>query len=97
MDSVVAVTLVMDFNSLLHPLAHLITACQELLRRDWICSFSHVYREKNRVDDVMAELGHEFDIGLHVEILEKVWRFVIVGSLLTSEVGTTPKKNEREP
>ena len=66
MDSVVAVTLVMDFNSSLHPLAHLITACRELLRRDWICSFSHVYCEKNRVADVMAELGHEFDIGLHV-------------------------------
>ncbi|KAM2383227.1 hypothetical protein ACFXTH_040811 [Malus domestica] len=66
LDSDVAVTLIMDFNSSMHPLAHLITACRELLRMDWICSVSHVYREKNRVTDGMTALGHKFDIGLHV-------------------------------
>ncbi|KAM0979249.1 hypothetical protein ACFX1X_015388 [Malus domestica] len=50
----------------MHPLAHLITACRELLRRDWICSVSHVYCEKNRVADGMADLGHKFYISLHV-------------------------------
>ncbi|KAM1795533.1 hypothetical protein ACFX11_035868 [Malus domestica] len=69
MDSVVAVTLVIDFNSSLHPLAHLITACRELLRRDWICMVSHVYCEKNRVVDGLADLGHKFDIGLYMSLL----------------------------
>ncbi|RXI03537.1 hypothetical protein DVH24_004189 [Malus domestica] len=66
LDSAVAVTLIMDFNSFMHPLAHLITICRELLRRDCICLVSHVYREKNRVADGMADLSHKFDIGLHV-------------------------------
>ncbi|RXH98172.1 hypothetical protein DVH24_010497 [Malus domestica] len=57
-----------DF-SLAWRLAHLITACRELLRKDWICMVSHVYHEKNRVVDGLADLGHKFDIGLYMSLL----------------------------
>ncbi|KAB2636439.1 pleiotropic drug resistance protein 1-like [Pyrus ussuriensis x Pyrus communis] len=41
MDSVVAITLVKDFNSSLHPLAHLITACQEVV--DGMADLGHKF------------------------------------------------------
>ncbi|CAN1179696.1 Putative ribonuclease H protein At1g65750 [Linum perenne] len=46
-----------------HPQAVLGTAIKELLSRSWSCTLSHVFREANKVADLLARSSHEDERG----------------------------------
>lgn len=35
------------------------------MKRNWSCNISHVYREQNKVVDLLANMGHELPLGMH--------------------------------
>lgn len=49
-----------------HPLASLVLRCQDLLTRDLVVRFGHVFREGNRVADSLANVAFSLSLGLHL-------------------------------
>ncbi|CAN1143560.1 Putative ribonuclease H protein At1g65750, partial [Linum perenne] len=42
-----------------------VAALRELLERDWEVTITHTYREGNSAADYLADLGHQFPLGVH--------------------------------
>ncbi|CAN1787288.1 Serine/threonine-protein kinase-like protein CCR4 [Linum perenne] len=42
-----------------------VAALRELLERDWEVTITHTYREGNSAVDYLANLGHQFPLGVH--------------------------------
>ncbi|CAN1282044.1 Putative ribonuclease H protein At1g65750 [Linum perenne] len=49
-----------------HQHAILVSEFRELISRSWDLSLTHVFREANYCADYLANLGHQFHIGLHL-------------------------------
>ncbi|KAF2322315.1 hypothetical protein GH714_011106 [Hevea brasiliensis] len=68
-DSLKAVKLINNERDIsLHPLAALIQDCRRLMKMDWDCYLSHIYREQNFCADSLAKQSH----GLQIQELA-VW------------------------
>ncbi|CAL9021386.1 unnamed protein product [Prunus brigantina] len=65
-DSLSVVSLIAQACNHAHPLFCLIEDCKLLLKRNWRCNVSHIYREQNRAADHLANLGYELPLGLHI-------------------------------
>ena len=65
-DSQAAVTLLTSDISKYHPLYNIVRACKSFMEKDWSCSMHHIYRERNRVADYLANLGHSLMLGISV-------------------------------
>ncbi|KAL5733002.1 hypothetical protein ACOSQ2_032694 [Xanthoceras sorbifolium] len=48
-----------------HPCFNLADACCSLLKANWACSIVHIFREANRLADVLAGMGHDLALGVH--------------------------------
>ncbi|KAL5817622.1 hypothetical protein ACOSQ3_026000 [Xanthoceras sorbifolium] len=59
-----AVELLLSDFSEDHPLLTLLFNCRSLIQGCWVCVVQHVFRERNRVADKLANLGQ--DMGLEV-------------------------------
>ncbi|KAF2322314.1 hypothetical protein GH714_011079 [Hevea brasiliensis] len=58
-DSLKAVKLINNERDIsLHPLAALIQDCRRLMKMDWDCYLSHIYREQNFCADSLAKQSH---------------------------------------
>ncbi|KAF2322316.1 hypothetical protein GH714_011110 [Hevea brasiliensis] len=65
-DSLKAVKLINNERDIsLHPLAALIQDCRRLMKMDWDCYLSHIYREQNFCADSLAKQSHA--IGLSIQ------------------------------
>ncbi|CAN1312552.1 hypothetical protein LINPERPRIM_LOCUS28673, partial [Linum perenne] len=43
-----------------------VIAIKDWLERDWQVVIQHIYKEANRAADFLANLGHNFDIGVQI-------------------------------
>ncbi|TKY71900.1 Heat shock 70 kDa protein [Spatholobus suberectus] len=57
-DSLTALGLVRHCPGANDPAFELVSEINELVRKDWLVEFSHVFRESNRAADRLAHLGH---------------------------------------
>ncbi|KAL5858823.1 hypothetical protein ACOSQ4_000119 [Xanthoceras sorbifolium] len=64
-DSRDVVSLVNTGPCLNHPCFNLADACCSLLKANWACSIVHIFREANRLADVLAGMGHDLALGVH--------------------------------
>ncbi|PRQ29678.1 putative ribonuclease H-like domain-containing protein [Rosa chinensis] len=64
-DSEVLVKLMNDGVDALHPLKSVINSCQALQRQFQRCEIKHIYREVNKVADVLSKIGLDSEIGMH--------------------------------
>ncbi|CAN1146986.1 Putative ribonuclease H protein At1g65750 [Linum perenne] len=44
---------------------HTLRRIQDLRNQDWVVEFTHIYREGNRVADLLAHHGHSLALGSH--------------------------------
>ncbi|CAN1732174.1 Putative ribonuclease H protein At1g65750 [Linum perenne] len=65
-DSSLAVSLFANACSTNHQHSSLLGIFQKLKRRNWEVTLNHVYHEANNVADVLADSGHELDLGTTV-------------------------------
>ncbi|GKV51783.1 hypothetical protein SLEP1_g58408 [Rubroshorea leprosula] len=73
-----------DYQDPKHLCSHLILACRQLLKRDWICQVRHVYREANFCADFLASNFRHLPMGRNYFIapppeLEKLMEEDLVG------------------
>ncbi|CAN1354936.1 Putative ribonuclease H protein At1g65750 [Linum perenne] len=45
--------------------SHTLNRIRELCQRNWVVTFTHTYREDNRVADLLAHLEHSLAMGSH--------------------------------
>ncbi|KAH7568757.1 hypothetical protein JRO89_XS06G0045300 [Xanthoceras sorbifolium] len=64
-DSKDVVSLVNTGPCVNHPYFNLADACCSLMKANWACSIVHIFREANRLADVLAGLGHDLALGVH--------------------------------
>ncbi|PRQ20104.1 putative ribonuclease H-like domain-containing protein [Rosa chinensis] len=64
-DSEVLVKLMNDGVDALHHLKSVINSCQALHRQFQRCEIKHIYREVNKVADVLSKIGLDSEIGVH--------------------------------
>ena len=64
MDSTSAIALILQEPNDRHPYASVLNNVRSLLKRDWVVSILHVYREGNRAADHLAYLGDSVHIGV---------------------------------
>ncbi|CAN1774998.1 hypothetical protein LINPERHAP1_LOCUS13175 [Linum perenne] len=48
-----------------HQHADEVSVIRELLQKGWMVTFSHIYREANKLADFLVSLGHDREVGLH--------------------------------
>ncbi|CAN1729277.1 Putative ribonuclease H protein At1g65750 [Linum perenne] len=44
---------------------HILQHIRQLMQRNWMVTVSHIYRERNRVADLLAHHGHSLSLGSH--------------------------------
>ncbi|CAN1155704.1 hypothetical protein LINPERHAP2_LOCUS20557, partial [Linum perenne] len=44
---------------------HILLQIRQLIERDWTVKVTHIYRERTRVADLLAHLGHDLSLGSH--------------------------------
>ncbi|CAN1137067.1 Putative ribonuclease H protein At1g65750, partial [Linum perenne] len=45
--------------------SHILNHIHQLINKNWTVEVSHIYRERNRVADLLAHYGHELSLGSH--------------------------------
>ncbi|KAK1576670.1 hypothetical protein Q3G72_015680 [Acer saccharum] len=65
-DSLCMVQLLAKDIPVNHLMFSMASGCSALINLDWRCLVSHVYRERNKVVDGLARLGHGMEPGLHI-------------------------------
>ncbi|KAL5776524.1 hypothetical protein ACOSP7_009450 [Xanthoceras sorbifolium] len=65
-DSTTAVELISKKLSVNHPCFSIVRSCNLLIKGDWRCVVTHVYREANKVADSIASLGHSMGVGTDI-------------------------------
>ncbi|CAN1137912.1 Putative ribonuclease H protein At1g65750 [Linum perenne] len=45
--------------------SHILLQIRQLIDRDWTVKVTHIYRERNRVADLLAHHGHDLSLGSH--------------------------------
>ncbi|CAN1159318.1 Putative ribonuclease H protein At1g65750 [Linum perenne] len=60
------VLLLNDTSNLQHRLASLVEQFHSMRNRDWDVTIHHIYREANNAADYLANLGHDFVLGIDV-------------------------------
>ncbi|CAN0870349.1 Putative ribonuclease H protein At1g65750, partial [Linum grandiflorum] len=65
-DSAAAIAILSNSSSLDHQHAILVVQYQELCKRQWEVTLTHIYREANCTADYLANLGHSFNLGFHI-------------------------------
>ncbi|CAN1751199.1 Putative ribonuclease H protein At1g65750 [Linum perenne] len=66
-DSLVAVRAITGLCSDDSRHSHDIHQIQRMLERNWSVEVHHIYREKNRVADLLAHFGHSLNFGAHFD------------------------------
>ncbi|CAN1807248.1 hypothetical protein LINPERHAP1_LOCUS24976 [Linum perenne] len=66
LDSLAAVTAILGDQEEDSRHGRTLNTISELRSRDWEVTISHIFREGNRVADLLAHHGHTLDFGLHV-------------------------------
>ncbi|CAN1176738.1 Putative ribonuclease H protein At1g65750 [Linum perenne] len=66
LDSLAAVTAILGNQEEDSRHGRTLEAITELRSRNWDVTISHIFREGNRVADLLAHHGHSLDFGLHV-------------------------------
>ncbi|CAL1372499.1 unnamed protein product [Linum trigynum] len=66
LDSACACQLLQSTDSGEHHHATDLDRAQELLKREWDVSVTHIYREGNKCADFLASRGHVAPLGLHM-------------------------------
>ncbi|CAN1140906.1 Putative ribonuclease H protein At1g65750, partial [Linum perenne] len=64
-DSQAAVCAINTRQPVDHRHSQTILQLHQLLTRNWTLEVSHVYRERNRVADLLAHHGHSLSLGSH--------------------------------
>ncbi|CAN1144094.1 Putative ribonuclease H protein At1g65750 [Linum perenne] len=65
LDSVAAISSIQGNPELDGRHNHTLNRIRELRQRNWVVTFTHTYREGNRVADLLAHLGHSLALGSH--------------------------------
>ncbi|CAN0914919.1 Putative ribonuclease H protein At1g65750 [Linum grandiflorum] len=65
-DSVAVIAILSNGSSLDHQHGILVMQYQELCKRQWEVTLTHIYREANCDADYLANLGHSFVFGFHI-------------------------------
>lgn len=65
-DSLLAVTKIPGEVHRQDPFYTLITKCQQLLRLNWNCNLTHIFREANYCADFLASLAMSFDFSITI-------------------------------
>ncbi|CAN1146174.1 Putative ribonuclease H protein At1g65750, partial [Linum perenne] len=64
-DSHTAVNLILADDTPSHHDASEVLAIHELMHRNWLTEFQHVYREANGATDFLASMGYSLGLGIH--------------------------------
>ncbi|CAN1141116.1 Putative ribonuclease H protein At1g65750 [Linum perenne] len=65
MDSLAAITSIRGNPNHDERQIHTLRRIQDLMNQDWVVEFTHIYREGNRVADLLAHHGHSLALGIH--------------------------------